>query len=170
LPQECSHAAAPACSQGYGHFGTVSLSGIPTLDAPSFFRQPLSRNHAVDQVDLKQPVEPIELASPARNTFGYSSVRCISTSCLISQFPTAWFRLSEAGVQSASGASVRNTVAKPSIPSAPKKGWPTPRSFRHKYPFPENGRLAQLVRAPVSHTGGRRFEPSSAHQASSRTE
>ena len=33
----------------------------------------LSRNYAVDQVDLKQPVESIELASPARNTFGYSS-------------------------------------------------------------------------------------------------
>ena len=45
----------------------VSFGGLPI------------RNHAVDQVDLKQPVEPIELASPARNTrrylntFGYSS-------------------------------------------------------------------------------------------------
>lgn len=33
----------------------------------------LSRNYAVDQVDLKQPVESIELASPARNTFWDSS-------------------------------------------------------------------------------------------------
>ena len=33
----------------------------------------LSRNNAIDQVDLKQPVEPRKLTSFTRNTFGYSS-------------------------------------------------------------------------------------------------